>query len=90
MNTVIMTTTFLLAAVAVAETLSPDAQRMYMCGRERYSAAGCFNSWTKLTHEVESNRRVSLIAVINLISRARGAAMAWRFLVVMEWQRKDW
>ena len=51
MNTVISMAAVVLAAGTALDSLSPDGQRTYTCGRERLSAAGCFNAWTKLTHE---------------------------------------
>ena len=44
----------LLAAEAGSDSLSPDGQSTDTCGRERLSASGCFNAWTKLTHEGRS------------------------------------
>ena len=34
-----------------AETVSPDGQARYLCGAERDSAAGCFNAWTRISHD---------------------------------------
>ena len=45
----------LLAAGAGSDSLSPDGQRTYTCGRERLSASGCFNAWTKLTRGGKSD-----------------------------------
>ena len=36
---------------SLAETISPDGQARYACGAERDSAAGCFNAWTKISHD---------------------------------------
>ena len=55
MNAVISMAVVVLAAGTVPDSLSPDGQRTYTCGRERLSAAGCFNTWTKLTHEGKSD-----------------------------------
>ncbi len=41
-------------SVAALESVSPDGARRYSCGDERESAEGCFNTWTKLTHQGKS------------------------------------
>ena len=50
MNAAISIAVLLLASGAAPDSLSPDGQRTYKCGRERQSAAGCFNAWTRLSH----------------------------------------
>ena len=39
------------SAESVTESVSPDGQARYACGAERDSAAGCFNAWTKISHD---------------------------------------
>jgi hypothetical protein len=41
-------------ASAFPDSVSPDGARRYTCGAERESAEGCFNTWTKLTHQGRS------------------------------------
>ena len=39
------------SAESVREFVSPDGQARYACGAERDSAAGCYNNWTKISHD---------------------------------------
>ena len=42
------------SSVAAPDSVSPDGSRSYTCRDERESAEGCFNTWTKLTHQGRS------------------------------------
>ena len=42
------------AAFGAPDSVSPDGVRGYTCGHERESVEGCFNTWTKLTHQGKS------------------------------------
>jgi len=39
------------AVAQVPDSVSPDGRHRYTCGVERQSVGGCFNAWTKLTHD---------------------------------------
>ena len=76
------------SSVAAPDSVSPDGSRSYTCGAERESAEGCFNTWTKLTHQGRSEGWVPRLLQRPARSVQPGTLLSRRSaLVVVGWCR---